>query len=498
MADLLPRLLSFPSSSPTAFEDGYNLHVREFIASVNELLPATIDGSALKLDSILEHVDPSIHSLSYLLVLHFHGKTVEKSPHTVAASDTRLGGSFWARCLLFLRTFDPVQVRHAANEWHKLVGYVARSAERGNKPFLAVRPIRDAIIRTELSSTLTTTHVLLSRLCLLARTYTLALPVLDHTICQFSTTADKPNHQQNESEIDITADLRLFGPQSNLSHTDHLRYFLYGGMIYMALKKWNKARHFLSIVISSPAINSVSLIMVEAYKKWVLVNLLEKGVVAPLPKVTPPLSIKLYKALAKPYDALASTFVAGEAEKLRGEAEFGHSIWRMDKNTGLVQQVLLAFRKQSVLRLSSTFAAVTTIDVSRRALSGTMDTNATERYILSLAIQKQLSASLSHLPGESKPSMLRFSTAGNTQSTELESDLEKRLLLQQQKLSLLVHNIRTSDIKLELGREYLDYLRRGQKHNEGMSKDGGQSGKTKGQDIDPDLDFDEDMMGDMH
>jgi hypothetical protein len=51
--------------------------------------------------------------------------------------------------------------------------------------------------------------------------------------------------------------------------------------------------------------------------------------VAPLPKVTPPLSIKLYKALAKPYDALASTFAAGEGEKLRGEAEFGHTIWRM-------------------------------------------------------------------------------------------------------------------------------------------------------------------------
>lgn len=93
--------------------------------------------------------------------------------------------------------------------------------------------------------------------------------------------------------------------------------------------------------------------------------------------------------------------------------------------------------------------------------------------------------------------MLRFSTAGNTQSTELEADLEKRLLLQQQKLNLLVQNIRTSDRKLELGKEYLDYLRRNQKHNDGPSKDG-QSGRTKGQDIDPDLDFDEDMMGDMH
>lgn len=54
MAELLPRLLSFPSSSATAFEDGYNLHLRDFIASVNELLPAAIDGSAAKLDSILE------------------------------------------------------------------------------------------------------------------------------------------------------------------------------------------------------------------------------------------------------------------------------------------------------------------------------------------------------------------------------------------------------------------------------------------------------------
>ncbi|CRG84672.1 COP9 signalosome complex subunit 3 [Talaromyces islandicus] len=451
MADLLSRLLSFPSPSTAAFEDAYSLHARDFIASVNELLPAAIDGAAAKLDAILEHVDPSIHSLPYLLVLHFHGKTVEKNSHTILAGDSRPGGSFWTRCLLFLRTFDPTQVRHAMKEWHKLVG-----------------------------------------------TYSLALPVIDQTICQFSATYDKPNSQQNESDIDLTTDLHLFGPRSSLSHKDHLQYFLYGGMIYMALKKWNKARHFLSIVISSPAVNSVSLIMVEAYKKWVLVNLLEKGVVAPLPKATPPISIKLYKALAKPYDALASTFVAGDGEKLWAEVEFGHSIWRMDKNTGLVQQVLLAFRKQSVLRLSSTFAAVTTTDVSKRALSGTMDTDATERYILSLAIQKQLSASLSHLPGESKPSMLRFSTAGNTQSTELEADLEGRLLLQQQKLNLLVQNIRTSDRKLELGKEYLEYLRRGQKHNDSMSKEGNQSGRTKGQDIDPDLDFDEDMMGDMH
>jgi COP9 signalosome complex subunit 3 len=67
------------------------------------------------------------------------------------------------------------------------------------------------------------------------------------------------------------------GVSSKLSYREYLQYFLYGSMIYMALKKWRNALHFLGIVISTPSTSSVSLIMVEAYKKWVLVGLLEKG-----------------------------------------------------------------------------------------------------------------------------------------------------------------------------------------------------------------------------
>ena len=48
-------------------------------------------------------------------------------------------------------------------------------------------------------------------------------------------------------------------------------------MIYMALQNWDKALHWLSIVISSPVNDSVTKIMVEAYKKWVLVSLLGHG-----------------------------------------------------------------------------------------------------------------------------------------------------------------------------------------------------------------------------
>lgn len=48
-------------------------------------------------------------------------------------------------------------------------------------------------------------------------------------------------------------------------------------MIYIGLRDWERALLFVEIVIASPAINTTSVIQVEAYKKWVLVSLLLKG-----------------------------------------------------------------------------------------------------------------------------------------------------------------------------------------------------------------------------
>lgn len=188
----------------------------------------------------------------------------------------------------------------------------------------------------------------MTRLCLLAKAYKIARPVIDRTIFAIPSSADRLfiQHSQSESDANATNPPYLFEPPMKLTYADHLQYFLYGGMIYMALKEWSKARHFLSIVISCPVVNAVSLIMVEAYKKWVLVNLLGYGTViflqlshadgvftkysktASVPKITSPLALKTYRALARPYDALATTFISGNWERLRDEAQFGDTIWR--------------------------------------------------------------------------------------------------------------------------------------------------------------------------
>lgn len=67
------------------------------------------------------------------------------------------------------------------------------------------------------------------------------------------------------------------GLSAKLEYRDHLIYFLYGAMIFMALKKWKRALLYLEIVIMSPVAIHVSKIQVDAYKKWVLVSLLYKG-----------------------------------------------------------------------------------------------------------------------------------------------------------------------------------------------------------------------------
>lgn len=155
------------------------------------------------------------------------------------------------------------------------------------QPLLAVPLIRDAILRLDPSgATFTSNHLLLTELCLHSKAYSHALPVLDKYICHFPPGPeqaylkyDRPllcaRHESSAAFITGAS-----GLSAKLAYRDYLQYFLYGGMIYMAAKEWDKALHFFNIVISSPVVNSVSLVMVEAYKKWILVSLLRNGEVS--------------------------------------------------------------------------------------------------------------------------------------------------------------------------------------------------------------------------
>ena len=142
------------------------------------------------------------------------------------------------------------------------------------------------------------------------------------------------------------------GLSAKLEYRNHLTYFLYGAMIFMALKKWKRALLFLEIVIMSPIVNTISKIQVDAYKKWVLVSLLYKGHVSfasdlgastepsltvrlqpsHLPKTLSQQATKQYHATCKAYDGLADVFKDGilneeSDQRLIEEATAGEAWW---------------------------------------------------------------------------------------------------------------------------------------------------------------------------
>ena len=67
------------------------------------------------------------------------------------------------------------------------------------------------------------------------------------------------------------------GGQFDAKH--FLLYYYYGGMIYAALKNYDRALYFFEVAITTPAM-AVSHIMLEAYKKYILISLILHGKVS--------------------------------------------------------------------------------------------------------------------------------------------------------------------------------------------------------------------------
>ena len=152
------------------------------------------------------------------------------------------------------------------------------------QPLMAIPPIRTAILRLDPSAAcFTSNHLLLAKLCLQAKAFQAALPLLDHDVFHMPSNPEKMSYFPllcGDHETSSTFITTSSGLSDKLAYRDYLMYFLYGGMIYLGLKDWTRALLFLEVVIMAPTGNVASMIQVEAYKKWVLVGLLLKGMVS--------------------------------------------------------------------------------------------------------------------------------------------------------------------------------------------------------------------------
>ncbi|KAL2859955.1 putative COP9 subunit 3 [Aspergillus lucknowensis] len=488
MSDFLAQLSAVPSRQytlGTVSDEIYDRQLRDLKACFGQ--PAFVPGS-VNLTECLEAISPSIHSLSFLCLLRLEIQQTQKRTQCDIPEGLEPGGNLWKHAIRFLRSFDPIQIRYAGYEWRELVELVASAAQATSKPILAVKAIRDALDRLDTSGIFTSTHLILVKLTLHSASYTSALPILDRFLSHFPPDTHHTHHEFplcSECTPATAFITDVPGISSKLTYRDHLRFFLYSAMIYMALKRWDQASHCLSIVVASPTANSVSKIMVDAYKKWILANLLGHGKVPAASKMIGPHVIRVLHSLARPYISLAEAFGKGDLRRMGAEIEIGQSVWKADKNTGLVSQLFDAHDKFAIIKLGKTFSALTVVDVLQRAPSCSRDHFVIEEFVASMVMSNALRASLSHSPGGQSVTMLRLSPTAQCHAFR-EEYIRTKLIKGRIALNTIAKHIAQTDEALELSPENLHFIAKSQKWS-GNSEKNGTAGAAE---------IDEDLMGD--
>lgn len=117
-----------------------------------------------------------------------------------------------------------------------------------------------------------------------------------------------------------------------------LLYYYYGGMIYTAMKDYDRALYFFEVCVSTPAL-AMSHIMLEAYKKYILVSLILHGKMLPVPKYSSQVITRFMKPLSQAYHDVATTYQSASSDGLRNDMTKYRDVFTRDNNLGLVKQV---------------------------------------------------------------------------------------------------------------------------------------------------------------
>ena len=439
-----------------------------------------------------------VNTIPYLFVLNglidssiASGKATSRSlPQSVLPD-----GALWPYISAVLNDFDPIQVRYAGAEFSKVVEVVIKGAETTTIYTPAIVLLHNVILRLDpTSSTLTSIHYHFVRLCLLARAYDEAANILDRPIYHLPTHLDKATAARSyqylcTAESSSTYLTPSTGLTEKFGYRSYLEYYLYAGMVYIALRRWEPALAALEVVLAAPTSNTASMIMVEAYRKFVIVGLLHDGRSSKVPKTASPSAMKSVKAVARPYDCLADAFKSHDPVRFHEEVSEGQNVWAQDLNSGLVLLLTDAFRKFAVLRLGRTFTALSIAEVAKRTSPNPSDLNETASYIASLIANGDLDADLTISSG-SDPSnlpILRF--LPSRKSLKSEAQVQQELAVQTAELKNILKHISDNDHRFEISKEYIEMLKKLKKQRD-QAKSGGPNDAGF-------EDVDEDMMEDM-
>jgi len=360
----LATLQAFPPSGlaftdDVAYDEAITGHLKQLSRLLRECMPELV----IHGPELLQNLDPSIHSLSYLAVIHSL-----VLPNLVTSAPPEL---LLEKLVTFLITFDARQIRYAGSHIQDI--FTALSSGQLLPPSVAVDSLATAILRIDpTGSILTSTHISLVKLAYNTDNIEPALPVLDRSIVYYPGMSSQtpPERLCDLSLPPPTYISRSTSLTTTLKATNVLEYDLLCGMAYIARRSWQKAASALERVITFPTKDGgTSKIMVDAYKKWVLVSLLKDGKHGEPPSITGQAALKQYSVHGKPYTTLAGFFTADDANTLKQEVERNNTIWAEDGNVGLVQEVLSQYQAWQILNLRDVYSKISIPEIRAQTMS---------------------------------------------------------------------------------------------------------------------------------
>jgi len=321
-------------------------------------------GNQNHLDNALQTFDVQHHSLGILAILVAKFK-LPSIPDFEALFD---------QVKDFICTCNGEQVRYANDSFTELCHELTRELVERSKPQWGIPVLTKAIEKIQLSpSQLTSVHSDLAQVCLLAKNLKPALKYLD---------------------VDTT-DIAKEG--AGFDAKNFLTYYYYGGMIYTGLKKFERAIYFFEIAITTPSM-AVSHVMLEAYKKYILVSLILHGKLPVLPKYTSQVVNRFIKPLSQPYQDLATAYALNKTASVQEVVTKHSETFNRDRNMGLVNQCVAALHSKNIQRLTKTFLTLSLADMANRVgLTG--GAAEAERHVLKMIEEGAIHATINQKDG---------------------------------------------------------------------------------------------------
>ncbi|BFF97415.1 COP9 signalosome complex subunit 3 [Drosophila madeirensis] len=331
------------------------------------------------LDNVLETLDVQQHTLGvlYVLLAKLHSAATA-NPEPVQIIQLMRD---------FVQRNNVEQLRFAICAFYETCHLFTDYLVQKNLSILGIKIMARAVDQIrQMDTQLTPIHADLCLLSLKAKNFNLVLAYLDTDITDISTAAAecKTQQQQQSQHTDANNDAKYF-----------LLFYYYGGMIYTAVKNYDRALYFFEVCITTPAM-AMSHIMLEAYKKFLMVSLIVEGNIAFIPKNTQVIG-RFMKPMASHYHDLVNVYANSSSEELRILILKYSEAFTRDSNMGLAKQVATSLYKRNIKRLTKTFLTLSLSDVASRVqLSGAAEA---ERYILNMIKSGEIYASINQKDG---------------------------------------------------------------------------------------------------